>query len=58
MAIASYTLMISTSLLTGVQVVTHNESRVMVLVDGAWKIVHVHKSPTWPAPHVQLTSSG
>lgn len=52
-AIASYTLLISTALPEGVQVAAHNESRVMVKRNGQWKIVHVHKSPAWPAPHVQ-----
>ena len=52
-AIASYTLLISTALPQGVQVKAHNESRVMVKQAGKWKVVHVHKSPAWPAPHVQ-----
>ncbi len=52
-AIASYTLLISTATPEGVKVAAHNESRVIVKLDGAWKIVHVHKSPAWPAPHVQ-----
>ncbi|MGA7192220.1 MAG: nuclear transport factor 2 family protein [Anaerolineales bacterium] len=52
-AIASYTLLTSTALPEGVQVVAHNESRVMVKQNGRWKVVHVHKSPAWPAPHVQ-----
>ena len=52
-AIASYTLLTSTRLPGGVQVNAHNESRVMVKMDGKWKVVHVHKSPAWPAPHVQ-----
>ncbi len=51
-AIASYTLLTSTSLPEGVQVVSHNESRVMIKQDGGWKVVHVHKSPAWAAPHV------
>ena len=51
-AIASYTLLVSTALPDGVQVVSHNESRVMVRQAGAWKVVHVHKSPAWSAPHV------
>ena len=51
-AIASYTLLLSTALADGVQVVSHNESRVMVRQAGAWKVVHVHKSPAWPARHV------
>ncbi len=51
-AIASYTLLVSTSSEAGVQVSSHNESRVMVRSDGAWQVVHVHKSPAWPAPHM------
>jgi hypothetical protein len=52
-AIASYTLLVSTALPDGVQVVSHNETRVIVKQNGKWKVVHVHKSPAWPAPHVQ-----
>ena len=52
-AIASYTLLISTALPQGVKVAAHNESRVIVKLNGAWKVVHVHKSPAYPAPHVQ-----
>lgn len=51
-AIASYTLLISTSLPDGEHVEAHNESRVMVKLNGMWKVVHVHKSPCWQAPHV------
>ncbi|HNJ15449.1 MAG TPA: nuclear transport factor 2 family protein, partial [Anaerolineales bacterium] len=51
-AIASYTLLISTALPEGVKVAAHNESRVMVKMDGKWKVVHVHKSPAYSAPHV------
>lgn len=54
-AIASYTMLISTALPEGVQVRAHNESRVMIKQGGKWKVVHVHKSPAWPAPHVQPT---
>lgn len=50
-AIASYTLLISTATRDGVRVAAHNESRVMIKQDGAWKVVHVHKSPAWQAPH-------
>jgi hypothetical protein len=50
-AIASYTLLISTASEVGVSVASHNESRVMVRKDGAWQVVHVHKSPAWAAPH-------
>lgn len=52
-AIASYTLLISNATSLGVQVAAHNETRVMVWQDGAWKVVHVHKSPAWAAPHLQ-----
>ena len=52
-AVASYTLLVSSRGPAGVTVMAHNESRVMVKKDGAWKVVHVHKSPAWPAPHVQ-----
>ncbi|MDD2920901.1 MAG: nuclear transport factor 2 family protein [Anaerolineales bacterium] len=51
-AIASYTMLISTALPEGVKVASHNESRVIVKLDGAWKVVHVHKSPAYAAPHV------
>ncbi len=51
-AIASYTLLISTSLPEGVKVAAHNESRVIVKLNGEWKVVHVHKSPAYSAPHV------
>ncbi len=51
-AIASYTLLISTSSAAGVQVAAHNESRVMVKLNSVWKVVHVHKSPAYSAPHV------
>ena len=51
-AIASYTLLTSTSSADGVQVAAHNETRVMVKLEGAWKVVHVHKSPAYQAPHV------
>ncbi len=51
-AVASYTLLISTALAEGVKVAAHNESRVIVKLDGEWKVVHVHKSPAYSAPHV------
>lgn len=51
-AIASYTLLLSTATPQGVKVAAHNESRVMVNFDGKWQVVHVHKSPAYPAPHV------
>jgi len=51
-AIACYTLLISSSSKNGVSVKSHNESRVMVKLEKNWKVVHVHKSPTWSAPHI------
>jgi ketosteroid isomerase-like protein len=52
-AIASYTLLTSTGTAGGVRVAAHNESRVMIKSGDHWKVVHVHKSPAWQAPHVQ-----
>ncbi len=49
-AIASYTLLVSISQETGVKVIAHNESRVMVKQNEIWKVVHCHKSPAWQAP--------
>lgn len=49
-AIASYTLLVSTSTGNGVTVRSYNESRVMVKFPDGWKVVHVHKSPSWNAP--------
>ena len=51
-AIASYTLLISTATEGGARVAAHSESRVMVNGENGWKVVHVHKSPAWPAPHI------
>ena len=51
-AIASYTLLVSTATAQGVKVASHNETRVMVKINGNWKVVHVHKSPAYAAPHV------
>lgn len=50
-AVVSYTFMLSTATEAGIQHRTHNESRVLIKGDDGWKIVHVHKSPTWKAPH-------
>ena len=52
-AIASYTMLVSSSDEGGMHVVAHNESRVMVKMQGGWKVVHAHKSPAWKAPHDQ-----
>src|SRR5512140_153223 len=55
-AIASYTLLVSAATMQGVKVASHNETRVMVKIDGNWKVVHVHKSPAYAAPHVDPNS--
>jgi hypothetical protein len=49
-AICSYTLLISRGTSSGVRVISYNESRVLVQTGGTWKVVHVHKSPSWNAP--------
>jgi hypothetical protein len=54
-AILSYTLLVSSATAQGVKVSSHNESRVVVRLDGDWKVVHVHKSPAWDAPHMPPT---
>jgi hypothetical protein len=50
-AIASYTLLTSSLTAAGVKVSAHNETRVAIQTDGQWQVVHVHKSPSWQAPH-------
>jgi hypothetical protein len=50
-AVCSYTLLISRSGATGVVVRSHNESRVLLRLEGHWRVVHVHKSPAWRAPY-------
>jgi hypothetical protein len=52
-AICSYTLLVSKGTSKGVVVRSHHETRVLVRMDGTWKVVHVHKSPSWPAPYAQ-----
>ena len=49
-AICSYTLLISKGSSSGVKVISYNESRVLVKMEAKWKVVHVHKSPSWKAP--------
>ena len=49
-AVCSYTMLISKGTASGVKVLSYNESRVLVKFDGSWKVVHVHKSPSWSAP--------
>jgi Calcium/calmodulin dependent protein kinase II association domain len=50
MAICSYTLLISTSAGAGVTVQSYNETRVIVNLAEGWRVVHVHKSPTYKSP--------
>ena len=50
--IASYTLLISTASPEGVNVASHNESRIIINLNDAWTVVHVHKSPAYQAPHI------
>jgi hypothetical protein len=50
-AITSYTLLTTTASPAGIKVVSHNESRVIANIEGKWKVVHVHKSPAYQAPH-------
>ena len=49
-AIVSYTFMLSTVTESGIRHQMHNESRVLVKKDGAWRVVHVHKSPAHKLP--------
>jgi hypothetical protein len=49
-AICSYTLLISKGTAEGVKVISYNESRVIIRFEEGWKVVHVHKSPSWNAP--------
>lgn len=49
-AVCSYTLLISKGSSSGVRVLSYNETRVVVRMEDGWKVVHVHKSPTWNAP--------
>jgi len=49
-AIASYTLLVSTSAGSGTTVRGYNESRVIVKFPDGWRVVHVHKSPTYRSP--------
>lgn len=57
-AICSYTMLISRGTRSGVHVVSYNESRVMVRFEDGWKVVHVHKSPSWSAPFQPPRTSG
>jgi hypothetical protein len=48
--ICTYTALISRGTAAGVRVISYNETRVIVKQGGAWKVAHVHRSPSWPAP--------
>lgn len=50
-AIVSYTFMLTTAKDGTISHRSHNESRVLVKGPDGWKVVHVHKSPSWPAPY-------
>jgi ketosteroid isomerase-like protein len=52
-AIVSYTFMLTAANSDQITHRKHNESRVLIKGDSGWKIVHVHKSPAWPAPYEQ-----
>ena len=52
-AICSYTLLTSTSAGHGVEVRSYNETRVIVKFPDGWRVVHVHKSPTYKSPIIQ-----
>lgn len=49
-AICTYTFLLSRGTKDGVDVLSYNESRVLIRDNEEWKVVHVHKSPTWKAP--------
>lgn len=49
-AICSYTMLLTAANRRGVSVASYNESRVLVRIEGQWRVVHVHKSPAWNAP--------
>ncbi len=57
-AIVSYTFMLTTSGPDGLQHRVHNESRVLIWLDGRWKVAHVHKSPAWQAPYSSTAPGG
>ena len=51
-AVVSYTFMLTKANADGsLTHRSHNESRVLVKGDKGWRVVHVHKSPSWPAPY-------
>lgn len=50
-AIVSYTFMLTTAADGAISHRAHNESRVLIKGEDGWRVVHVHKSPAWQAPH-------
>jgi hypothetical protein len=50
-AVVSYTFMLSKAVDGQISHQSHNESRVLVKGQDGWKVVHVHKSPSWDAPY-------
>ena len=58
-AVVSYTFMLTRPGADG-QLIhrTHNESRVLIKTSEGWKVVHVHKSPSWRAPRDPEASQG
>lgn len=49
-AIVSYTFMLTMVHNGAITHRSHNESRVLVRAADGWRVVHVHKSPSWQAP--------
>ncbi len=50
-AVVTYTFMLSIARDGQIVHRSHNESRVIIKGDDGWQVVHVHKSPSWQAPH-------
>jgi hypothetical protein len=57
-AIVSYTFMLTVAADEGIRHTLHNESRVLARRDGAWQVIHVHKSPAWRAPREEPLPGG
>lgn len=57
-AVCCYTMLLTLADRGGVSVVNYNESRVMVKIEGDWRVVHVHKSPAWNAPFQRPEPAG
>jgi hypothetical protein len=51
-AIITFTLLMRYTTDQGVTHTEHNETRVFQRRPAGWQLVHCHKSPMWPAPHV------